>query len=72
MKESDSEKIERLIKIVKELDWEVIIPIYQGEVPGLIIGEDYFIKEMLEGAKKGIENDIKPEKKDSDDDPTYH
>ena len=64
-------KIEELQKIVKDLDWDVVIPVNYDDnnVPGLIIGETEFVKLVVKvlQAHQEFERDI-----DQEDGTTFH
>lgn len=77
-------KVRALSKAITDIGWSVLITVNDESktVPGLIIGEKYFLKkisEILEKDKtikkqseKTLLEDLSIKKKNDDDDPTFH
>ena len=70
-------EIENLKKAIDALGWNIIIPMDYDKksIPGLIIGEKYFIKYILDNLENNPNNKIfksSDKKNDDDSDPTWH
>jgi hypothetical protein len=50
-KKSDMEIIQEIVDLVKEIGWEIALPMDEmtedGKVHGLVMGNEYFIQELL-------------------------
>jgi len=52
-KRNDEEILQDIIALIQEIEWHVAIPMDEetedGKVHGMVIGNDYFIAEILKG-----------------------